>query len=320
MIGCSYVLPLAAKIFFQVASTSPATKSTNLPGSSAGAFSQLGLRRLRSLRQGAGAGIDAEAAPAAGQAADEQIDDEEDDQADPAAARLPHRQGNAAAAEAAAGSAPVLDPSAAAASAPLHGGDHSPADEFHAPRRTLRAMAQAPALPRGFELPLEPRLPRIGSVDAVALEERAATLAKRSIKKDSKLQAYDLAVRMMDLTTLEGADTPGKVAALCSKAMRPGPGRPVRAAGRGRLRLPEPRPDREGAARRLERQGRVGRDRVPVRPVAARGQARRRARGGRARRRRGRHGDRPRRLPLRPLRQGLRRDRQGEGGLRRRRT
>src|SRR5215207_6537455 len=89
-------------------------------------------------------------------------------------------------------------------------------------------MAQAPApapsiLARGFELPLEPRLPRIGSVDAVALEERAATLAKRSIKKDSKLQAYDLAIRMMDLTTLEGADTPGKVAALCSKAMRPDP-------------------------------------------------------------------------------------------------
>ncbi|HZG34784.1 MAG TPA: deoxyribose-phosphate aldolase [Gaiellaceae bacterium] len=84
-------------------------------------------------------------------------------------------------------------------------------------------MAQAPVLPRGFELPLEPRLPRIGSVDAVALEERAATLAKRSIKKESKLQAFELAVRMMDLTTLEGADTPGKVAALCSKAMRPDP-------------------------------------------------------------------------------------------------
>src|SRR5215213_6215940 len=64
-------------------------------------------------------------------------------------------------------------------------------------------MAQAPALPRGFELPLEPRLPRIGSVDAVALEERAATLAKRSIKKDSKLQAYDLAIRMMDQATLD---------------------------------------------------------------------------------------------------------------------
>jgi deoxyribose-phosphate aldolase len=84
-------------------------------------------------------------------------------------------------------------------------------------------MAQAPVLPRGFELPLEPRLPRIGSVDAVALEERAATLAKRSIKRESKLQAFELAVRMMDLTTLEGADTPGKVAALCSKALRPDP-------------------------------------------------------------------------------------------------
>jgi deoxyribose-phosphate aldolase len=84
-------------------------------------------------------------------------------------------------------------------------------------------MAQAPVLPRGFELPLEPRLPRIGSIDAVALEERAASLAKRSIKRESKLQALELAIRMMDLTTLEGADTPGKVAALCSKAIRPDP-------------------------------------------------------------------------------------------------
>ncbi len=84
-------------------------------------------------------------------------------------------------------------------------------------------MAQAPVLPRGFELPLEPRLPRIGSVDAVALEEHAASLARRSIKRESKLQALELAVRMIDLTTLEGADTPGKVAALCSKAVRPDP-------------------------------------------------------------------------------------------------
>jgi hypothetical protein len=84
-------------------------------------------------------------------------------------------------------------------------------------------MAQAPVLPRGFELPLEPRLPRIGSVDAVALEERAASLAKRSIKRDAKVFALELAVRMMDLTTLEGQDTPGKVAALASKAIRPDP-------------------------------------------------------------------------------------------------
>jgi deoxyribose-phosphate aldolase len=84
-------------------------------------------------------------------------------------------------------------------------------------------MAQAPALSQGFELPLEPRLPRIGSVDQVGAEERAATLAKRSIKRESKLFALELAVRMSDLTTLEGADTPGKVAALCSKALRPDP-------------------------------------------------------------------------------------------------
>jgi deoxyribose-phosphate aldolase len=84
-------------------------------------------------------------------------------------------------------------------------------------------MAKAPALPRGFELPLEPRLPRIGSVDAVAVEERAATLAKRSIKREAKVFALELAIRMMDLTTLEGADTPGKVAALASKAIRPDP-------------------------------------------------------------------------------------------------
>src|SRR6188474_1592195 len=84
-------------------------------------------------------------------------------------------------------------------------------------------MAQAPALPTGFELPLEPRLPRIGSIDQVALEERAATLAKRSIKREAKVFALELAVRMTDLTTLEGSDTPGKVAALASKAVRPDP-------------------------------------------------------------------------------------------------
>jgi deoxyribose-phosphate aldolase len=84
-------------------------------------------------------------------------------------------------------------------------------------------VAKAPVLPRGFELPLEPRLPRIGSVDQVAAEERAATLGKRSIKRESKLWALELAIRTIDLTTLEGADTPGKVAALCSKALRPDP-------------------------------------------------------------------------------------------------
>jgi deoxyribose-phosphate aldolase len=87
-------------------------------------------------------------------------------------------------------------------------------------------MASAPVLPAGFDLPLEPRLPRIGSVDAVALEARAASLATRSIKKDAKVFALELAIRVIDLTTLEGADTPGKVTALASKAIRPDPGDP----------------------------------------------------------------------------------------------
>src|SRR6201987_5097837 len=78
-------------------------------------------------------------------------------------------------------------------------------------------MAQAPALPTGFELPLEARLPRIGAVDAVALEERAASLAKRSIKREAKGWALLLAIRTIDLTTLEGADTPGKAAAIAPK-------------------------------------------------------------------------------------------------------
>jgi deoxyribose-phosphate aldolase len=58
-------------------------------------------------------------------------------------------------------------------------------------------------------------------VDQVGATERAAALATRSIKKDAKLQALDLAISMVDLTTLEGADTPGKVRAMCAKARQP---------------------------------------------------------------------------------------------------
>jgi deoxyribose-phosphate aldolase len=58
-------------------------------------------------------------------------------------------------------------------------------------------------------------------VDAVGLEERAAMLATRSIKKETKAQALDLLIRICDLTTLEGSDTPGKVRSLCAKARRP---------------------------------------------------------------------------------------------------
>ena len=87
-------------------------------------------------------------------------------------------------------------------------------------------MSQTVALPRSLELPGGGRLPRLGSVDAVALEARAAELAKRSIKRESKVYALDLAIRMIDLTTLEGADTPGKVRALSTKAVQPDPGDP----------------------------------------------------------------------------------------------
>jgi deoxyribose-phosphate aldolase len=60
-------------------------------------------------------------------------------------------------------------------------------------------------------------------VDEVGAAQRATGLATRSIKKDAKLQALDMAVRMVDLTTLEGADTPGKVRAMCAKARQPDP-------------------------------------------------------------------------------------------------
>ncbi|HYO32266.1 MAG TPA: deoxyribose-phosphate aldolase [Nocardioidaceae bacterium] len=63
-------------------------------------------------------------------------------------------------------------------------------------------------------------------VDQVGCEARAAGLATRSIKAASKAWALDLAISMIDLTTLEGQDTPGKVRALCAKAVRPDPADP----------------------------------------------------------------------------------------------
>ena len=59
------------------------------------------------------------------------------------------------------------------------------------------------------------------SIDAVMVEERAASFAKRSIKTSAKLAGLRMAVSMMDLTTLEGKDTPGKIAYLCRKALQP---------------------------------------------------------------------------------------------------
>jgi deoxyribose-phosphate aldolase len=69
-------------------------------------------------------------------------------------------------------------------------------------------------------------LGRVTAVDQVGVELRVETLKRRSIKKESKLWALDLAIRMIDLTTLEGRDTPGKIRALAAKAIHPQPGDP----------------------------------------------------------------------------------------------
>jgi deoxyribose-phosphate aldolase len=83
------------------------------------------------------------------------------------------------------------------------------------PRSSFPAMAtRNPISLRSF-------LSEIGPVDQVGIEERVATYTTRSIKKSSKVQALKLAVSMVDLTTLEGKDTPGKVASLCLKALHP---------------------------------------------------------------------------------------------------
>jgi len=68
-----------------------------------------------------------------------------------------------------------------------------------------------------------PDLSRVPRVDAVGVEERAAALGKRSIKKDAKRAGIRLAISMIDLTTLEGRDSAGKVRQLCAKALHPAP-------------------------------------------------------------------------------------------------
>ncbi len=75
----------------------------------------------------------------------------------------------------------------------------------------------------GSEGGLKRFLDDLPPVDQVGADARAAMLATRSIKTTSKAWAIDMAISMVDLTTLEGADTPGKVKALCAKAVRPDP-------------------------------------------------------------------------------------------------
>jgi deoxyribose-phosphate aldolase len=75
----------------------------------------------------------------------------------------------------------------------------------------------------GSEASLRSFLDNLSGVDKVGAESRAAMLGTRSIKTTSKAKAIDLAISMIDLTTLEGADTPGKVRTLAAKAVRPDP-------------------------------------------------------------------------------------------------
>jgi deoxyribose-phosphate aldolase len=101
-----------------------------------------------------------------------------------------------------------------------------------APRNPAEPLPARPALPAHLkdigtdESSLKRFLHGLPGVDAVGVEQRAAGLATRSIKKAAKLAAIDLAISMVDLTTLEGSDTAGKVRALAAKARRPDPDRP----------------------------------------------------------------------------------------------
>ncbi len=83
-------------------------------------------------------------------------------------------------------------------------------------------LADATASPSGLRRFLD----GLPGVDQVGADARAADLGTRSIKTDSKRAAIDLAISMIDLTTLEGQDTPGKVRSLAAKAMRPDPADP----------------------------------------------------------------------------------------------
>ncbi|MDB6125724.1 MAG: deoC [Pedosphaera sp.] len=79
-------------------------------------------------------------------------------------------------------------------------------------KSTALLKTEVPSRQTGLSLP---------TVDQIMVEERAGAFAKRSIKTSAKLAGLKLAVSMMDLTTLEGKDTPGKVAYLCRKALQP---------------------------------------------------------------------------------------------------
>jgi deoxyribose-phosphate aldolase len=99
-----------------------------------------------------------------------------------------------------------------------------------APLRLITTDDRSVKIPLSNDVPtiesesqLRSLLRALSGVDAVGVEARAAKLATRSIKKSTKMRAIDLAIAMVDLTTLEGADTDGRVSSLCTKALRPDP-------------------------------------------------------------------------------------------------
>jgi deoxyribose-phosphate aldolase len=89
---------------------------------------------------------------------------------------------------------------------------------------TSPAVSESKALPSPVTAGgLRSYMGGVPTVDEVTVGERVATLSTRSIKRESKRAALELAIRMMDLTTLEGQDTTGKVSQLSAKAVRPDP-------------------------------------------------------------------------------------------------
>ena len=129
-------------------------------------------------------------------------------------------------------------------------------------------MAQAPTHCRAASSCRSSRGFRGSARSTRSPSSSAPRLATRSIKRGVKLFALDLAVRMMDLTTLEGADTPGKVAALCSKAMRPDPADLTVPAVAAVCVYPNLVPHALRARAREQRQGRLGCDRVSSRAAS----------------------------------------------------
>ena len=159
---------------------------------------------------------------------------------------------------------------------------------------------------------------RLPHVDRIGIEERAAWLGKRSIKTSAKLQGIRLAVSMVDLTTLEGQDTAGKVRQLAAKAVCPAPTMPEIPSVAAVCVYPAQVPVVHAALRGHRRAHRGGVDRLPGGPDVAGDQAAGDRGGGRRRRRRDRHGHLARGVP-----RGRRRARDGgdrarQGGVRRR--